>query len=452
VQKPTTATTAWTVSELNRQAKTLLESHFDILTVEGELGNFTAASSGHWYFTLKDANAQVRCAMFKRANERLSFRPSVGDQVTLRGRVSLYENRGDYQLIAEHMAPGGDGALQRAFEQLKQRLAAEGLFDTLHKQPVPQESHCVAVITSPTGAALHDIVSVMARRSPMTRIIVFPVPVQGTDAAGAIARAVADANEYQQTGRADIDVIIVGRGGGSLEDLWAFNEEIVARAIWASKLPVVSAVGHEIDTSIADFVADLRAPTPSAAAELVTTDQTEWMQRFDRMQQRLHAAMQRVIQRDQTQLRHCVQRLRNPKEQIIRQQRELSQLRQRLANGMNRQQQQHRLRWQHLQGRLSQCHPKHRLDATTRQLDDSLRRLHREINRKLEASRRALAEQCRVLNSLSPLNTLGRGYAIVSDAEGRILRDANSSATGNTINIRLDKGSLSGTVTSIKTD
>ena len=287
--------TALSVSELNREAKVLLEGHFDRVTVEGEIGNFTAASSGHWYFSLKDADAQVRCAMFRGANGRVKVRPSQGDSVRIRAKVSLYEGRGEFQLICEHLEPAGAGALQLAFERLKKQLSEEGLFSPTAKQPVPNDAAHVGVVTSATGAALQDVLTVLARRSPHTRIYVFPVPVQGEGAAEQIAAAIAQADRLTQSGALPLDVVIVGRGGGSLEDLWAFNEEAVARALYAATVPTVSAVGHEIDFSIADLVADTRAATPSAAAELVSTDQNEVAQHLDMLTVDLSRSMSRRL-------------------------------------------------------------------------------------------------------------------------------------------------------------
>jgi len=260
------------VSDLNRYSRELLEAAFPSVWVEGEISNFSAPSSGHWYFTLKDSDAQVRCAMFRNRNLRARLRPANGDRVLVRGSVSLYTARGEYQLIAEELEAAGAGALQRALELLRQRLAAEGLFAPERKRALPPFPAHLGVITSATGAALHDILTVLRRRYPPLRVSVFPVPVQGEGAGAQIAAAIASANRVAATLDPPLDVLLVGRGGGSLEDLWAFNEEILARAIHASALPVVSAVGHETDFTIADFVADVRAPTPSAAAELLTPD------------------------------------------------------------------------------------------------------------------------------------------------------------------------------------
>lgn len=253
----------FTVSRLNQTVRLLLEQEMGQVWISGEISNFTQPASGHWYFTLKDDTAQVRCAMFRNSNRRVTFRPQHGQQVLVRANITLYEPRGDYQIIAESMQPAGEGLLQQKYEQLKAKLHSEGLFDQQHKQPLPSPAHCVGVITSKTGAALHDILHVLKRRDPSLPVIIYPTAVQGDDAPGQIVRAIELANA-----RGECDVLIVGRGGGSLEDLWSFNDERVARAIFASRIPVVSAVGHETDVTIADFVADLRAPTPSAAAKL----------------------------------------------------------------------------------------------------------------------------------------------------------------------------------------
>src|SRR5690606_35272474 len=278
------------VSQLNRRAKQLLETHLPLLWVEGELSNVSQPSSGHWYFTLKDDQAQVRCAMFRNRNMLVRFKPQQGQQVLVRARVSLYEGRGDYQLIAEHMEEAGTGALQRAFEALKAKLGAEGLFDEARKRPIPTLPRHIGVITSPTGAAIRDVLTVLERRFPSIPVTVIPVAVQGKESAPQIVRALELANRCGL-----FDVLLLTRGGGSLEDLWSFNEEAVARAVAASQLPVVCAVGHEVDFSIADFVADLRAPTPSAAAELMTPDGEDWLETFIGYEVMLEDAMERKL-------------------------------------------------------------------------------------------------------------------------------------------------------------
>ena len=265
----------FTVSDLNREARELLEGHFPLVWVEGEISNLARPSSGHIYFSLKDEAAQVRCAMFKMRNRLLNFQPENGQQVLARARISLYEARGDFQLIIEHMEETGDGALRRQFELLKHKLFEEGLFDESHKRELPSLPTRLGVITSPSGAAIRDILSVLKRRFPGIPILIYPVPVQGNEAPPAIIDAIKTAGI-----RKDCDLLILARGGGSLEDLWAFNDESVARAIYHCPIPVVTGIGHEIDFTIADFVADFRAPTPSAAAEYISPDQNEWLENF----------------------------------------------------------------------------------------------------------------------------------------------------------------------------
>lgn len=435
-----------TVSELTRDAKTLLESHFDWISVEGEIGDFTAAGSGHWYFTLKDAASQVRCAMFRRANARVKLRPSRGDHVRIRARVSLYEARGEFQLICEHMAPAGDGALQLAFEQLKQRLADEGLFAPDNKQPIPHDARHIGVVTSSSGAAIHDILSVLARRSPRSEVLLYPVPVQGNDAAPAIAAAITQANRLHALGTFRLDVLIVGRGGGSLEDLWAFNEEIVARAIAASAIPVVSAVGHEVDFSIADFVADYRAPTPSAAAEIVTTDQREWQQRFDQAGLRLQQLIKGQIEQQQRQLSHLQRRLRHPGYQLAQRRDQLSNIRLRLQRATSRRLDDERRAVIQLQERLFRCRPQRRLEASHRQLVELRATMQLTMDKRIKRDRDALAQRRKLIETLGPQNTLNRGYAIVTAPSGEALRRGSEVSVGEEIGVRLASGRLTATV------
>ena len=389
------------VSQLNRQARTLLESHFDFVWVEGEVSNFAAPSSGHWYFSLKDGGAQVRCAMFRNRNQRVKLTPKNGDAIRLRARVSLYEGRGEFQLIVEHMEPAGAGALQAAFEALKAQLASEGLFDADRKQELPDSITALGVITSPTGAAIHDILTVLKRRCPAIAVYLIPVAVQGEQAAPEISSAIERVNRWQQEGKIALDALIVGRGGGSLEDLWAFNEEVVARAIAASELPIVSAVGHEIDFTIADMVADQRAPTPSAAAEMLSPDQREWQNQLAAMEQKL----QQLIQRK---LADCA--------------RELEHLRRRLR------------------------HPGHQLREQSQRLDDLEQRLQTAMQRKLQTAGTRLAHLAQMLDSLSPLSTLQRGYAIVTDSTGSVITDSSVISKGDKVEARLAKGRLQLTV------
>ena len=437
---------AFSVSELNHQAKMLLESHFDFVRVEGEIGDFTAASSGHWYFTLKDTSAQVRCAMFKGANAKLKFRPGKGDSVRIRARVSLYENRGEFQLIVQHIEPAGEGALQLAFEKLKTRLQAEGLFERDRKQTVPDSARSVGVITSASGAALHDILSVLERRSPMTEVYLFPVPVQGVEAPAAIVTAIQQANRIAKK-TISLDVLIVGRGGGSLEDLWAFNEEVVARAIAASALPIVSAVGHEVDFSIADFVADQRAATPSAAAELVSLDQEEWFQRLDRMHLQLDQALKRRIGQQRERVGHLRARLRHPGKQLAMQMDTIRTQEKNLTRLVQGRLEKNHLLLEGLTRQLEGHHPRAALIGARDTLLESKRELAEKINRRLISERANLQQAVRLLESLGPENTLARGYAIVNTGDGVILREAGDVQRGDTLQVRLHRGSVEGTVT-----
>lgn len=388
------------VSELNQMVRSLLEDAFPPLWVEGEISNFACPSSGHWYFSLKDAGAQIRCAMFQGRNRSAGFQPSNGMQVTIRGQISLYEPRGDFQLIADAIEPAGDGALRRAFELLKTRLHSEGLFDPAHKKPLPTLPACIGVITSPTGAAIRDILSVLQRRFPNIPVIIYPTAVQGTQAAPQIVRALQIANQ-----RNECDVLIVTRGGGSLEDLWPFNEEIVARALYASTIPTLSAVGHEIDFTIADFVADQRAPTPSAAAEMISPDQNEYVQRINKLYRML-------IRFTQSELTHAAKSLAN------------------------------------LSKRLR--HPGQRIQDQFQRIDDLDQRLQRAMQTILGNSQHQLENLSRALHAVSPLSTLTRGYAIVTrEKTGEILHNATQAQRGETIIARLAEGQLACTVSAI---
>lgn len=437
------------VSQLNRLARQLLEDCFPQVWVEGEISNLSRPSSGHWYFTLKDKQAQIRCAMFRNRNFRLRFQPADGAKVLVRGGISLYENRGDYQLIAEDMQPAGAGLLAAQFELLKQKLQAEGLFDASRKKALPMPPRHIAVITSPTGAAIRDILSVLARRSPSIRVTVIPVPVQGEQAPAAIVRALALANSLAAKGQQDFDVLLVGRGGGSLEDLWAFNDERVARAIAASDLPVVSAVGHEIDTTIADFVADARAPTPSAAAELLSPDRRDAARKLESLRQRLHGHWLRALVRQRQRLDWWQRRLQHPGQRLRQWTLRLDELELRLRNADERGRRDQRQRLQLLHSRLQRHHPGQQLRQLQTRLDFCARQLPLLIRQLLRQRQQQLQGRAQLLNSVSPLNTLQRGYAIVSDEQGRVLRRAADVAPGNTIRARLAEGQLLCTVASI---
>ncbi|WP_223793307.1 exodeoxyribonuclease VII large subunit [Marinobacter sp. F4216] len=435
---------ALSVSELNHQARHLLESSFMQVWVEGELSGFSRPSSGHWYFSLKDARCQIRCAMFRGFNQRIRTIPKEGDQVRIRGKVTLYENRGDFQIIVEHIEPAGLGALQQAFEQLKAKLQAEGLFDTARKKPIPDPPRHIGVVTSPTGAAIHDILTVLARRCPAIPVTLYPTAVQGNEATSDIVRAIERAQAH---GKAD--VLIVGRGGGSLEDLWCFNEEAVARAIANCTIPTVSAVGHEVDVTIADFVADLRAPTPSAAAEKISPDQSHWLRQIREQELRLANAARRTLKRLETQLGHLGARLRDPRRTLQEKAQRLDELEVRLAKTALQRLEQKKIRITHLDQRLAMQSPVRQLANSEQALGYAANSLMNIMRQQLERHRNKLDHTAQTLHVVSPLATLGRGYSISRDTDGHILRDTTVLSPGNTVTTRLARGSFSATVTRI---
>lgn len=438
---------AFTVSELNRQVRSLLESAFLKIRVQGEISNFARPASGHWYFTLKDDQAQVRCAMFKNRNLAVRFLPKEGDQVVFTARVSLYEGRGDFQLIGEALEPDGEGRLQQAFEALKAQLHQEGLFSSQHKQPVPIHPRHLGIITSPTGAAVQDILTVLRRRFPALPVTLYPASVQGEEAANTLIQALALAQQHQQA-----DVLIIGRGGGSLEDLWPFNNEALARAVHACKIPVISAVGHEIDFSICDLVADLRAPTPSAAAELVSPDQNTLHQRIDQQQLRLQQHFNQLHTRKALELHHLKQRLKHPGERLKEQARRLRQLQQRLHTALQRQLQTARHRHALLVQRLDHQQPDKQIAQLQQQLLPLYDKLITRIQHQLELTRTRQAQLVTRLNSISPLATLSRGYTILQDSQGHVITHSNQTAAGETLQARLLHGRLICRVESLHPD
>ncbi|MDG1943447.1 MAG: exodeoxyribonuclease VII large subunit [Halioglobus sp.] len=441
---------ALTVSQLNRQAKTLLEGHFNFVWVEGEISNFAAPSSGHWYFSLKDGNAQVRCAMFRNRNQRIKLTPGNGDAIRLRCRVSLYEGRGEFQLIVEHLEHAGSGALQAAFERLKAKLLAEGLFDPSRKQPLPGAVSHLGVVTSPSGAAIHDIITVLQRRCPSIAVSLLPVAVQGEAATGEIASAIERANRWRKEGHIQLDALIVGRGGGSLEDLQAFNQEMVARAIDASLIPVVSAVGHEVDFTIADMVADFRAATPSAAAELLSPDQDELQQRLRQVKSTLSRLIRRKLQESEVSLTHLRQRLKHPGAQLREQAQRLDDLEERLLRAQKNVLQRYRSKTDFLETQLHAQSPAPQLRQLQRDIDRWRQRLKAAVQERVLQSGNRLAHLAQMLDSLSPLGTLQRGYAIVTDGTGKVLRDANDVSIGDKIDAQLANGRLALTVKAIE--
>nr|WP_276739326.1 exodeoxyribonuclease VII large subunit [Pantoea septica] len=436
----------FTVSRLNTTVRQLLEQEMGSVWLSAEISNFSQPASGHWYFTLKDDGAQVRCAMFRNSNRRVTFRPQHGQQILVRATITLYEPRGDYQLIIESMHPAGEGALQQQFELLKAKLASEGLFDQQHKQPLPEPAKQVGVITSATGAALHDVLRVLHRRDPSLPVIIYPTPVQGADAPAAIVRAIELANQ-----RAECDVLIVGRGGGSLEDLWSFNEERVARAIFASRIPVVSAVGHETDVTIADFVADLRAPTPSAAAEIVSRNQTELLRQLFSQQQRLEMAMDYYLAQQQRRFSRLDHRLQqqHPQLRLARQQTALFRLQQRLNEAMENRLRQSLRQQDRLSQRLAALQPQPRLFQAQRQLEQMRYRLQQSMEKMLNRDRQRFATLAAQLEGVSPLATLARGFSVTTDSAGQVVKKTAQLQSGDTLRTRLDDGWVESQVTSL---
>jgi exodeoxyribonuclease VII large subunit len=430
------------VSELNRKAKSLLENHLGEVCVEAEIGDLSKPSSGHWYFSLKDGRSQLRCAMFRRANLSVKFQPKVGDSVIVRGLLSIYEARGDYQLIADHMEASGDGALQRELEALKQKLQAEGLFDPARKLSVPEHCEKIGVITSPTGAAIEDIISVLGRRSPSSSIALFPVQVQGALAAQQIADAIDHANALVDTKQRALDVLIVGRGGGSLEDLWCFNDEIVARAIARSTLPIVSAVGHEIDFSVADLVADVRAATPSQAAELVTRDSLEWLQLIDSHTARLRLLTQQKLNERRATVTNLRARLTHPRQRLTLIQEQLSRAKERAGLLIRQHLMRDRQRINQARLSLAASSPQMTIKARRDAVKNLGERLPVQIEKVIRRDAQRIDHLQKLLTSLGPLATLERGYAIVTTADGQVIRDSGAAQTGDTVSVRLHRGEL----------
>ncbi|WP_438970292.1 exodeoxyribonuclease VII large subunit [Methylophaga sp.] len=469
------------VSRLVREARVLLEGSFPLLWVEGEISNLAMPGSGHIYFTLKDEAAQVRCAMFRNRNRQLRFKPENGMQVLLRVRVTLYEGRGEFQLVVEHMEEAGSGALQRAYEALRQRLGEEGLFDEAHKKPIPATPHTIGIVSSPDGAAVHDILSVLKRRFPSVAVILYPVAVQGDDSARQLVDAI-NLAEYRQ----ECDVLIIGRGGGSLEDLWSFNDEKLARTLFSCSLPVISAVGHEIDFTIADFVADVRAPTPSAAAEIAVPDAKQLLANILGLKQRLtgmirqwlateqrhlqhlqrrlprpdvqlkqqkqvlsqqsrllDSAWQRAVTSRQQKLDFLTARLKHPRAQIDKQQSRLSALTHRLTQAFRAELKQTETALSSLQHRLQRQLPEQAVAHHRHALNSLSKQLNRLMLLRLDKAKHGLSQQVRTLDAVSPLNTLERGYSITTrKSNAEVLTRADDVEVGETIQVRLLKGHL----------
>jgi len=471
----------YAVSRLVREARGVLEGSFPLIWVEGEISNLAMPASGHIYFTLKDEAAQVRCAMFRNRNRNVRFTPKNGMQILLRVRVTLYEGRGEFQLVVEHMEEAGSGALQRAYEALKHRLGEEGLFDQTHKKELPSAPQSIGVVSSPDGAAVHDILTVLKRRFPAANVILYPVAVQGGDSAKQIATMIALADSRQEC-----ELLIVGRGGGSLEDLWSFNDELVARALFACDIPVISAVGHEVDFTIADFVADVRAATPSAAAELAVPDAlqllakihshsrrlsllinhrlhdeqrhvlnlkqrlpqpltmiNQQMQRLDVLTQQLKRQCSHIINTKRQQLDYWSVRLKHPQAKIAANQYQLSHLNERLQQAVKHQLDQFSSQQKTLVQRLQFRSPLPVITQQQTKLEQAKKQLDSSIQTIIDQHKADLSQKMRTLAAVSPLNTLERGYSITTLAEtGQVIRNADDVELGQEITIRLQHGKL----------
>lgn len=439
-------TNIYSVSQLNLSVRQLLEGQLGLVWLTGEISNLSQPVSGHWYLTLKDENAQVRCAMFKMKNMRVSFRPQNGMQVLVRASVSLYEPRGDYQLIIESMHLAGEGLLQQKFEMLKMKLASEGLFAQHHKKMLPRFSKAVGIITSPTGAALQDILHILRRRDPSLQVVIYPTLVQGEEAAAEIVEMIKLANV-----RREVDVLIVGRGGGSLEDLWCFNEEIVARAIFQSHLPIISAVGHETDVTIADFVADLRAATPSAAAELISRDQSDLIQLLQYKQQNLAIAFDRLFKQKKQRWQHSQLRLHNqhPQKQLQTQQQSIQHLSHRLQLAISHLIDKQCQHLANIQQRLIQNPLPYQLQKQKQHNQQLEVRLNLAIEKYLHQHQYQLANLCGKLDSLSPLKILARGYAIAENSQGQAITHIQQVNLNSPIKVRVTNGIIEGEVINI---
>jgi exodeoxyribonuclease VII large subunit len=433
-----------TVSRLNREARRMIEGGLGTIWVEGEISNLSRPSSGHLYWTLKDSEAQVRCAMFRQLNRQARVPLENGQHVLMRARASVYETRGEFQLIVEYVEPAGEGLLRQKFEALKARLQAEGLFEEARKRPLPRFPERIGVVTSPSGAAVRDVITVLRRRYPGAAVLIYPTAVQGIGAAEEIARTIALADA-----RTDCDVLIVARGGGSLEDLWAFNEEIVARAISATRLPVIVGVGHQTDFTIADFVADVRAPTPSQAAELATPDRQAWRTHLDRLASTLaRLARTRLDVLDRA-LHHASHRLARSHPGVRLQQlsQRLDDLDGRLGRALHDRLKARQARLTQLEAAVVAASPLRRLAALTLRAHLAADRLRHGLLRHQQRWQGRLATAARALQSLSPLATLERGYAIVSDPRtGAALTSSAQSQAGDRLHIRLARGGLEATV------
>ncbi len=428
------------VSELNAEVSLLLKQGFPLLWVEGEISNFSRPASGHFYFSLKDSNAQIRCAMFRNRNMHIDVKPENGLKVLVRGRVGLYEARGEFQLIAEHMEDAGAGLLQKQFEELKAKLAAKGWFDALFKKEIPKFPQQIGIISSPTGAALRDILNVLKRRCPQIPLLIYPVAVQGAKAASALETAVRQANMDKSC-----DVLIIARGGGSIEDLAAFNDENLARALHETAIPVVSGIGHEIDFTIADFIADKRAPTPSAAAELVSPDSSQLRDNLQYLEQKMHRVMQLVLKQKNEKFIWLSKRLqqKKPSYPLQQQSQRLDELQMRLKQQMQQLLMSKSRAAESLAKQLQANSPHQLITAKQQKLAQMTTLLQHAIKAKVNHKKSTLALQLAKLDAISPLKTLERGYAIVRDESKQcVISSASQVKAGERLNIKVKDGEI----------
>jgi len=434
----------YTPSELNREVRLHIEMGFPRILLEAEISNLSKPASGHLYFTLKDEKAQIRCALFRSSASRLSVQPVNGMKVLAGGRIGLYEPRGDFQLIVDTLRDAGEGLLRRQFEELKKKLKEEGLFDASFKQALPIYPIRIGVMTSPGGAVVRDIMQILARRWPIAKVRLYPVSVQGVEAPGEILNALKAANDQDWA-----EVLILGRGGGSLEDLLAFNDEAVARAVFSSGIPIISAVGHETDFSICDFVADLRAPTPSAAAELATPNQATLKETFSRSERQMLRRIRERLQRDTQGLDHLAHRLQqhHPAKRLAEQANHLDSLQKVLNTGFLRQLKERNAALANLGHRLQNQHPGRRLHELTIKVNNIRQTIDKYTIKNIEQRQKTLRDLARTLNAVSPLKTISRGYAVVTSAQtGEVISSINQAQPGVSIATQLSDGRLISTI------
>ena len=436
------------VSEINRRAKSILEENFPFVWIQGEVSNFFSAASGHWYFSLKDESSEIRCAMFANKSHRITFEPKDGDHLVLNGTLSIFEGRGQYQIIVEHIELAGEGALLKAFEELKKKLLTEGLFDDSLKKKLPSYPRNIAVVTSPDGAVIQDIINVLSRRSPFFNLTVVPTLVQGEKAAPLICEALNKASNLE-----NIDLIILARGGGSIEDLWAFNNEEVARAIVSCPIPLVSAVGHETDFTISDFVADIRAPTPSIAAEIISQPYSELKETLEGYQSYLLKSVESQFDSQRTRITNLIKRIRHPGDKLREIGQKVDYLETALIQEMHQKVSFKKNQLNLTQLSLQQNSPQNKVKEAKVYLQNASKDLLKAFNLKIERKRKLLGELVATIEAVSPLSVLARGYSIIStEPEGKILSSSNQVKIGQTISAVLNKGSIKAEVKSKNED